>query len=71
MDVGSLAVAAAETLLSDETVLQFILYAEWMRGGGLVIGTGILLEEGMGKCCFSCQPIHGVKGQDTLKEVHS
>lgn len=42
-----------------------------MRWGGLVLWTGVLLEEGMGQRCLSRQPIHGVEGQDTLKKVYS
>lgn len=70
MDAGDLTVAVAEAVLGDEAVLQFILDAEGMRWGGLVLRTGVLLKERMGQRCLSCQPIHGVKGQDTLKEVH-
>lgn len=69
VDAGGL--TAAEALLGDEVVLQFVLDVEGVRGGGLILGTGVLLEKGMGQGCFSRQPIHGVKGQDTLKEVHS
>lgn len=71
METGGLTVAVAEALLSDEAVFQFILDSEGMQRGGLILGTGILLEESMGKRCFRCQPIHRIKGQDTLKEIHS
>lgn len=70
VDAGGLTVAVAEALLGDEAVLQLVLDAEGMQRGGLVLWTGVLLEEGMGQCCFSRQPIHGVKGQDALEEVH-
>lgn len=71
VDAGGPTVAVAEALLVDEAVLQLVLDAERMRRGGLILGTRVLLEEGVGQRCFSRQPIHGVKGQDALKEVHS
>lgn len=71
LDAGGLTIAVAEALLSDEAVLQLILNAEGMRWSGLVLWTRVLLKEGVRQRRFSCQAIHGVKGQDTLKEVHS
>lgn len=70
MDAGSLTVAAAEALLSDEAV-KLVFDTERMRGGGLIIGTGVLQKKRVRQGCFSCQAIHGVKGQNTLEKVHS
>ena len=71
MDAGHLAVAAAQALLGDEAVLQLVLDAEGMRGGGLILRTRVLLEKRVGQRRLRRQPIHGVKGQDTAEEVHS
>lgn len=71
VDAGGLAVAAAQALLGDEAVLQLVLDAKGMQRGGLILRTGVLLEERMGQCCLSSQSIHGVKRQDTFQKVHS
>lgn len=70
VDAGDLTVAVAEALLGNQAVFQLVLDAEGMRRGGLILWTGVLLEERMGQRCFRCQPIYGVKGQDMLQEVH-
>lgn len=53
----------------DHLVVQLVLNAERLQGRWLVQRTGILLQVGLGQGRLSCEPIHGVKGQDALQEV--
>lgn len=70
VDAGEPAVAVAEALLRHQAVLQLVLNAEGVRRGGLILRAGILLQERVGQSRLGSQPIHGVKGQDVLQEVH-
>ncbi len=60
----------AATVLRDQTVLQLVLYAERLQGDRLIQRTRVSLQVWMRQSRFCGQPVHGIKGEDTLQEIN-
>lgn len=58
---GSLAQTIAETVSREQAVFQFVLDTEGLHRGGLIFGTRVLAQEGVGERRLGRQSVHGVE----------